>query len=138
MDICIICTDSINTIDTIITKCNHKFHFECINKWLVIKPQCPYCRKDIYDLIHPRTNERIFYLDVQDEYDENYEYGTQYIITPNLSILFLSIHIFTILIYIISFINLTNYIYFYDFCLIQNYNSFIVLVIIQSILKILI
>ena len=84
MDICIICTDSINTIDTIITKCNHKFHFECINKWLVIKPQCLYCRKDIHDLIHPRTNEKKFYY-----YNNNEDYiqGEQHIVVPRIPII---------------------------------------------------
>ena len=116
MDVCVICTDGFNTIDSIITKCNHKFHFVCLNKWLLIKPQCPYCREDIYDLIDPRTNEKIVYLgeqdkyDEQDEYDENYEQGEQYIIMPinmpnimpNISIIFLvSNYIFLILLHIL-------------------------------------
>jgi len=25
-------------------KCGHKFHLKCINKWLLIKNQCPVCR----------------------------------------------------------------------------------------------
>jgi len=120
MDICIICTDNLNTIDIIMTKCNHKFHFDCLNKWLLIKPRCPCCREDIFDLIDPRTNERIVYFD---EYDENYEYGRQPIIIPNISItflvyyyvflklftnylFFLSSHMFTISSNIILFINL--------------------------------
>jgi len=30
MDVCVICTDSLNTIDTI----NHKLHFVCFNKYI--------------------------------------------------------------------------------------------------------
>ena len=126
MNVCVICTDVFNTIDTIITKCNHKFHFACLNKWLLIKPQCPYCREDIHDLINPRTNEKIVYLDEQDESDENYEQGEQYIIIPNVSIIF-PVYNSIFLTYI--FTTLTHVIYFYDSCLTLNYNSFIILVI---------
>lgn len=135
MDICIICTDNLNTIDIIMTKCNHKFHFDCLNKWLLIKPRCPCCREDIFDLIDPRTNERIVYFD---EYDENYEYGRQPIIIPNISItflvyyyvflklftnylFFLSSHMFTISSNIILFINLFIYQIIYIFIILVQH-----------------
>ena len=158
MDICVICTDNLTTIDTIMTKCDHKFHFDCLNKWLLIKPRCPCCREDIFDLIDPRTNEKIVYFD---EYDENYEYGGQSIITiPNMSITlvyyyvflklftnhlffltshiftissmlyYLLFHIFTISSYVILYINLINHIYFYNSSSTLNYNNFMILIII--------
>lgn len=135
MSVCVICTDNLNTIDTIMTKCNHKFHFDCLNKWLLINPKCPCCREDIFDLIDPRTNERIVYFD---EYDENYEYGRQPIIIPNISItflvyyyvflklftnylFFLSSHMFTISSNIILFINLFIYQIIYIFIILVQH-----------------
>ncbi len=132
MDICVICTDNLNTIDTIMTKCNHKFHFECLNKWLLIKPRCPCCREDIFDLIDPRTNERIVYFN---EYDENYEYGRQPIIPiiPNISITFLVYYY----VFLKLFTNhLSNYIYFYNSSSTLNSNSFIILIVMRLIITI--
>lgn len=158
MESCIICTDNLNTIDMVETKCNHKFHMDCLNKWLLIKPICPYCREDILNLIDPRTNEMLVYSYEQDEYDENYEYGGQPIIMPNISIIFLlyyyvffklfggnfiflTSYIFKLSSDIILIVNLLNYlyyIYFYKFNsnLRLNFNSFITLIIMYLILNI--
>jgi hypothetical protein len=42
--ICIICYELIND-DYVITDCNHEFCDTCIDKWIKIKPTCPYCDK---------------------------------------------------------------------------------------------
>ncbi len=41
---CGICMEQLLENDKYITQCNHIFHKECINKWLQIKDNCPYCR----------------------------------------------------------------------------------------------
>lgn len=30
-----------------LTKCNHDYHEECINKWLENEKRCPMCNKDV-------------------------------------------------------------------------------------------
>ena len=42
-EICPICLESIVS-DLKITKCNHKFHGQCIKLWDIKKKGCPYCR----------------------------------------------------------------------------------------------
>ena len=43
---CSICMENINNKKNLYRSiCNHKFHKNCIIKWLEIKPNCPYCRK---------------------------------------------------------------------------------------------
>lgn len=46
---CSICFENIILRDNkhIITNCNHKFHTKCINKWKIIKNNCPECRGDL-------------------------------------------------------------------------------------------
>lgn len=47
-DDCIICLDDYyenNKCGEL--KCNHRFHINCIIKWLLIKPTCPLCVLDI-------------------------------------------------------------------------------------------
>ncbi len=46
---CIICYDEENNLinDVVKLKCNHKYHLECINKWLKIKNVCPLCKENI-------------------------------------------------------------------------------------------
>jgi|MDTG01.2.fsa_nt_gb hypothetical protein len=45
---CMICLNE-NYNDSIVKKlgCNHRFHYDCINKWLVTNKSCPICRKKI-------------------------------------------------------------------------------------------
>ena len=33
------------------TPCNHIFHKECLEKWLLLKKECPNCRTDLSDNI---------------------------------------------------------------------------------------
>ena len=48
IETCPICQDKIIYDDNLnITKCFHKFHNECINKWLTIKDNCPLCRTNL-------------------------------------------------------------------------------------------
>lgn len=43
---CAICMENINSKKKLYrTKCNHKFHKDCIITWLQIKSNCPCCRK---------------------------------------------------------------------------------------------
>jgi hypothetical protein len=44
---CNICIEHIIDEDKYITKCNHIFHKECINKWLQLNNKCPYCRTEL-------------------------------------------------------------------------------------------
>ena len=41
---CSICLESFDTKNTIVLNCNHYFHRECINEWLLINNSCPICR----------------------------------------------------------------------------------------------
>ena len=42
-DICCICLDKLNNnIKTL--SCNHKFHINCLNQWILSNPTCPICR----------------------------------------------------------------------------------------------
>lgn len=45
-NICSICIDSIDE-KFYKTKCNHKFHFSCLENWLKKSNQCPNCRETI-------------------------------------------------------------------------------------------
>lgn len=48
-NICVICQEEITgpCILRKITKCGHKFHLECLDRWLENKITCPSCRADI-------------------------------------------------------------------------------------------
>lgn len=41
---CMICLESLNNKKKITTRCNHKFHYKCINSWCDISDNCPLCR----------------------------------------------------------------------------------------------
>ena len=32
------------------TPCNHKFHVKCLQEWMKIKLECPFCRQSIPSL----------------------------------------------------------------------------------------
>ena len=48
IDFCSICQDTIDK-DVIVRKmiCGHKFHQECVDKWLENNANCPICRKNL-------------------------------------------------------------------------------------------
>ncbi len=46
IDICIVCQEE-ETNNLIKIDCSHKFHLDCINKWIIDYNQCPLCRGKI-------------------------------------------------------------------------------------------
>lgn len=45
---CLICHDKFEKEDKIANiKCNHIFHYKCLNKWITRSAKCPYCNKNI-------------------------------------------------------------------------------------------
>ena len=48
-DVCAICYDAIHMKDVIklIEPCNHYFHTNCINQWLLVEKKCPMCMIDL-------------------------------------------------------------------------------------------
>lgn len=46
---CSICLNSFHDKEKIVqTKCCHLFHNRCLEQWLKIKPNCPFCRADCF------------------------------------------------------------------------------------------
>ena len=107
MEICPICKENLNK--SMITECNHKFHFSCLHRWLMINPICPVCRSDIEYLIDTERNdihyynsneEDDFYLSDDDYYNDGYV-----IVQPTNISMYLGI--------ITSYILICMYIYIY-------------------------
>jgi len=50
-DVCSICLKifSVGVLDVTLELCNHKFHKECIDQWMLITKTCPICRADIIE-----------------------------------------------------------------------------------------
>ena len=45
---CIICLDGFNKNDHVaLIKCGHKYHAECLYKWLLKRPVCPLCDEEL-------------------------------------------------------------------------------------------
>lgn len=46
---CVICLEDMKENDDFLTKCNHRFHKECLNDWISIysNTECPICRKKL-------------------------------------------------------------------------------------------
>lgn len=57
-DICAICMDNNSAGKLTTTRCGHKFHVNCILRWLIgeIQDNCPYCRQDLYGFIFNINN----------------------------------------------------------------------------------
>lgn len=32
-------------VEVLVAPCNHKFHEECLTRWMEVKLECPTCRK---------------------------------------------------------------------------------------------
>ena len=45
-DICSICYDQLDNSNNI-QQCGHKFHLECLMKWINITSTCPLCRYEL-------------------------------------------------------------------------------------------
>lgn len=45
---CIICLDDVET-EWRDLECQHRYHKQCIEDWITIKPTCPMCMKNIND-----------------------------------------------------------------------------------------
>lgn len=50
-DVCSICLNKENK-EIMILNCNHNFHSECLQKWLVRNKKCPICRKEVELIIY--------------------------------------------------------------------------------------
>ncbi|XP_044761291.1 RING-H2 finger protein ATL60-like [Coccinella septempunctata] len=46
-DNCTICMEGLKGL-VLTTKCEHDFHYTCINKWVVVNNTCPFCRSTIF------------------------------------------------------------------------------------------
>ncbi len=47
VDECTICFEILDGVNVETLECRHKFHRNCITKWLELKSDCPHCRKHI-------------------------------------------------------------------------------------------
>ena len=45
-NLCMICSNKL--YDNVKLKCNHEYHYNCINEWYIrtLKIECPYCRQN--------------------------------------------------------------------------------------------
>ena len=75
LDVCSICLGQLeNSQFKYKLPCGHTFHRDCIDRWLKVKPNCPYCRKyAIYDddtmfeqLIEEVTNSFDFNFSIEE------------------------------------------------------------------------
>lgn len=56
---CTICMEDIET-DDFVTKCHHRFHKKCLNKWISLysNKECPNCRKELGLYVFETKRER--------------------------------------------------------------------------------
>ena len=47
IDICVICLEDINDKLSTKLRCSHKFHIECLNRWISKSNKCPLCNRNI-------------------------------------------------------------------------------------------
>ena len=53
---CPICLEVIEDSQTITLKCSHVFHRQCIDQWISVMPNCPYCRYGLKIITHLKDN----------------------------------------------------------------------------------
>lgn len=68
---CSVCFNDIKNEDLCKTDCNHLFCFECLNRWLEIKKDCPTCRKYIKFFNYNDELNRIIYIGNRESSDIN-------------------------------------------------------------------
>ena len=44
---CSICFEELNNEEEYVLNCNHKYHRDCISRWLHTNPTCPLCRQPV-------------------------------------------------------------------------------------------
>jgi hypothetical protein len=75
---CSICHNDLLNNNIVITKCNHKFHFSCLNKWKKKNNSCPLCRKALENDNITKLNNVIQNLSIQNENNYNNPYDEYY------------------------------------------------------------
>lgn len=48
---CSICLENLESVDIVVTRCNHAYHNSCLQRWIIIRPICPICRTGVGDLL---------------------------------------------------------------------------------------
>ena len=103
---CSCCLENINDHDNSVTKCGHKFHTSCLNKWIQTgKNTCPLCRGILNNntqIINKNSNTYMYaYVNRDLMLMESIYYGPAYILCESLytllwksSIIFIAINIF--------------------------------------------
>lgn len=62
MDNCVICCNEINNTINTTLDCMHKFHTNCVMKWIIHKNNCPICRNTIVKEKIKKEPEYIFVI----------------------------------------------------------------------------
>ncbi len=44
---CVICYEELSIKQVVELRCTHRYHKECIDKWILETPTCPYCRYEL-------------------------------------------------------------------------------------------
>lgn len=91
-ELCPICYDPLNNT-SVTSRCQHSFHFHCLNRWLQLNPSCPCCRDEINHLVNPDDNETYLYgifIEFEDDLIED-NYIVTYIPICDIYICILSI-----------------------------------------------
>lgn len=67
-DKCSICYESFECKNISISDCNHKFHFKCLQKWMIQSNKCPLCRNVLFETEQAELHDLIQYQTRNDEY----------------------------------------------------------------------
>ena len=97
-EICSICQNYILDKNLTITKCSHKFHFNCLDKWQKKNNSCPLCRKNLVDndvdCLNKELNNQMSNMSINNNgnqneepnpYDEYYNHGISINSFPNIN-----------------------------------------------------